>query len=587
MAKLHRHGEYVGRGEKKTARELEKSLPDNWDIVANKVIVSGHRSYEVDFIVLGPNSIFVIDEKSWHGLIVCHQNGWILTNDTVPSPIDKIDHRAKVLATSLRSSFPALPKSQRIVQGRVILSNPTVTLQSYDPRSHEQVLCLQDAALKLQGWDGQQPATALATTRALILRQLVGLPNRPKVPKQIADYRVLERVSQFGPVQCLRAQHADGSIKLLKVVEQPSTADTADEEEETAARLREYVALKRLAGLGCAPAVTPYFTWDRGSCWVMAMEPLVGSSLRDDRLRTPPSSARIWACLHDAFECLARIHSEGVIHRAINPDRVHILASGGICFSDFIIARLQGEHTIGAHARELDPETEYTAPECSLGAELAGFTSDVYSLARALDFWITGTEHNESTSVDTLSSLQDAQLASLWAQLLRECTLEDYSARPTATRVLEIIRAQAGVLRPSAVPGWDEPSVNSIANEQTDVESPTPASTRVPERGTEATGYLVYDDPAGVTTTLWIGREVVYVGRQPLGERTLQVPQRRVSRTHLAIQWHELGYAAADLSSTNGTTLNGVQMEPRKDYELSEGDSLVLGCVFELVFRTA
>ena len=66
MAELIKAGDFVGRGEEPTARLLEQKLPATWTIICNKELVDPTGSTrEVDFIVLAPNAVFVIDEKSW------------------------------------------------------------------------------------------------------------------------------------------------------------------------------------------------------------------------------------------------------------------------------------------------------------------------------------------------------------------------------------------------------------------------------------------------------------------------------------------------------------------------------------------
>ena len=69
MARLIQQGEFIGRGERPAAAALEAELPDDWVIICNKQLVQGGSTQEVDFVVIARHAIFVIDEKSWAGVI--------------------------------------------------------------------------------------------------------------------------------------------------------------------------------------------------------------------------------------------------------------------------------------------------------------------------------------------------------------------------------------------------------------------------------------------------------------------------------------------------------------------------------------
>ena len=54
------------------------------------------------------------------------------------------------------------------------------------------------------------------------------------------------------------------------------------------------------------------------------------------------------------------------------------------------------------------------------------------------------------------------------------------------------------------------------------------------------------------------------------------VPDKGVSRRHAALVWTEVGYSVKDLSSTNGTFLNGVRID-ETEHLLKDSDSIRLG----------
>lgn len=57
----------------------------------------------------------------------------------------------------------------------------------------------------------------------------------------------------------------------------------------------------------------------------------------------------------------------------------------------------------------------------------------------------------------------------------------------------------------------------------------------------------------------------------------LRLEHERVSRRHAVIQWDGHQARVLDLGSTNGTTLNGKRLEPRRHYPFGPGDRLEIG----------
>jgi len=66
------------------------------------------------------------------------------------------------------------------------------------------------------------------------------------------------------------------------------------------------------------------------------------------------------------------------------------------------------------------------------------------------------------------------------------------------------------------------------------------------------------------------------------------VPRReamRVSRRHVMFKRDADGFHVVDLESSNGTQLNGDRLEPNREYELSDGDTLEIAGVAEATVR--
>src|SRR5688572_23762011 len=124
MARVIKAGEFATEGEERAA-ELLRGLPNDWLVICNKTLVARNaRSFEIDFIVVGTNAVFAIDEKSWRGRIHGTDQVWVRDDGSSErSPLGKIGYVANVLAGELRHQVPRLREmSAHFVHGAVLLS---------------------------------------------------------------------------------------------------------------------------------------------------------------------------------------------------------------------------------------------------------------------------------------------------------------------------------------------------------------------------------------------------------------------------------------------------------------------------------
>ncbi|GAC1462770.1 MAG: hypothetical protein PVSMB2_27080 [Ktedonobacteraceae bacterium] len=76
MAEMISAGPFATEKER-TVAEVLRQLPNDWTVICNKILPSGDRSYEIDFIVIGRQWIFLLDEKSWRGKIQGNDQLWV------------------------------------------------------------------------------------------------------------------------------------------------------------------------------------------------------------------------------------------------------------------------------------------------------------------------------------------------------------------------------------------------------------------------------------------------------------------------------------------------------------------------------
>lgn len=75
---------------------------------------------------------------------------------------------------------------------------------------------------------------------------------------------------------------------------------------------------------------------------------------------------------------------------------------------------------------------------------------------------------------------------------------------------------------------------------------------------------------------------VINIGRDLTNDIVIQDPE--ISRFHLALRWSDAGYEIQDLSSTNGTMVNGVSLPPKSPRLLHANDIILIATTIELHF---
>ncbi len=442
MGRLVKSGEFASLGEQLTAAVLERDLPDDWVIIANRELPGRETAREIDFVVVAPNHVFLLEDKYWSDLIQGNDYAWVLSSgETTRSPIQKVEEASKKFSSLMEAAAPGIMnrwRGKRLVQGFVVLSHATAQPDISDPRAQSRVIKLGEIVQRLLKADRQGGET-LGGDREQILKRLLDLPGRPEVPSQIADYRVIEVLEVLPTSWLLRAQHEDGTERTLRLIPKLATALPDRAEETRNARMREYDTLKRLGELHLAPEVEPYFTWGIDDYWVVPMRPLLGQTLRAANFVRQPSQQEAVGGTVAAYESLRRVHEEGVVHRALSPDRVHLLASGAVAFSGFVAARLVGAATIASRVGGLVESSGYIAPEARTDPSFAGPPADVYGLAASLFMWITGYDFDDPVEEpprldelrDDLANSNGSVMTGLFAQALGEDPLH----RPTPEEI--------------------------------------------------------------------------------------------------------------------------------------------------------
>ncbi|MDT3444345.1 NERD domain-containing protein [Pseudofrankia sp. BMG5.37] len=405
-ATIIRHGQWGGPGEEATACYLRDHLDEQWTVVCGRQLVHTSGTRDTDFIVIGPNSVTVIEEKAWHGDLTGNDVFWYdrETREERGNPINQAVGAARILAGSLTQHNRALRNALKqavplgeaplhLVYALVVLSSPDVRANVDDPRVRRYVVPLDGCEQALYEIDNFVARHFnFAPFRKRVEDLVTGLSKRPATPKKLGPYEIVTGLDPTPRGRRYVGRHHDGSIRVLLALERQGLTEDELRKNDNPL-LREYNAMRRLAPLRRVFAVDPYFGVDYERMWVIPMHPpeptllTLGNLIRAG---VRPSIETFVAVAADSYAGLADIHAEGITHRALHPSRVWMdPETNRVTFSDFLIAKIADIDAGTVHdADDADHEGQaFRAPECRRTAHAAGNPSDVYSLALCLLSW--------------------------------------------------------------------------------------------------------------------------------------------------------------------------------------------------------
>lgn len=430
MADIRVVGDYRGPGEKRTAETLAAQLPSDWVVIANRSLPTQEHD-DLDIVVVGRNLIFVVEDKYWGPTIKVTPGAWTVKGQPRTNPTDRISFLARKLAGLLRNSVNGYPKHGHLVNSFVVLSNPDVRVDWSEagPES-DIVVMLSDAAQILQD-DDRQAKSGLGLAREATITYLTGWKERNAVPPEIGAYKVIQEDTPLGRARVFVARDDIKNLVFLRCYPMDGWGPDID---PTNLIRRERMAIEKLAQSGRALRSQPVFE-DELHRWFVV--PIVQQPLKKLVQLLPMVTAgevtEIIQFLIDAFRGLQQIHSEGVVHRGIEPRRVAQGSDGSVKFIDFYLAQLSGEMTVAPSLNELaDSGVPYRAPECEAFIGAATPASDVYSLALCLLWWLRA-DPKASPSVDAVPTRAELVPA---AAVLRQCTAPRPGDRPSIDDVI-------------------------------------------------------------------------------------------------------------------------------------------------------
>jgi serine/threonine protein kinase len=146
---------------------------------------------------------------------------------------------------------------------------------------------------------------------------------------------------------------------------------------------REFEVLRQLRSTGLAPEAHDPFLWS-DDFFILPIEPPAGHALSARPLpETRDELVQELLIAEACFTGLSHIHKQGILHRALGPDVIHMVKEGDkpkIQFTNFFAARLD-ERSIALSLDLLELEDPYANPLLAGSYGLATGATDCWSLA--------------------------------------------------------------------------------------------------------------------------------------------------------------------------------------------------------------
>jgi eukaryotic-like serine/threonine-protein kinase len=258
---------------------------------------------------------------------------------------------------------------------------------------------------------------------------------------------------------------------------------------------------------------------------------------------------------------LAYAHGRGVIHRDIKPDNLLLQPAEApsdwptLKIADFGLARLQqGGGAYVTRAGSIWATLEYAAPEQLTGGAIDG-RCDIYALGGVLFELLSGR---------TAFAISPGDLPAAMQAHLHTPPPAPHALRPDIPPALEAIVLRCLAKSPSdRFASADELAsalAASLVPGRPTVVSGRPTLPPTELLGGPAPGQpLRVIAPDGSTSVVTLTATGISAGREP--DNVLVLDDPKVSRQHLWLGWAGGGVMLADLGSSNGTKLDGAQLQ--------------------------
>lgn len=436
-------GSFEGPGEKRTAEHLAAVLPEHWRIFCNRKLPTNTND-DVDIIVVGDQSVFIVEEKSWGPQVVIGNHLWSVVKprgrvDDRANAFNSVSTKAKKAITWLKNSVPALQDSkQHLTIPIVIFSHPDIEiLEKPGYKIPDNIFTLSESKDFFEHLDGNNSGGNLAENRANVIATLLDLESADQELSKIGNYKILQELDARKGVRVFEAEHnVTGETSFLKCYNNLYWSQVGDGAESLITR--EIQAMIHLEQVNRSWFHRDPFHFELKDWTVFPIVKPNGVVSLQEIIEDPSRAFfknKSLEIARDAFEALREVHAEKIAHKVLTPSRIWIGKGLRIRFSDFYLAHIDEEKSVVA-IEEDSSSVGYRDPDAAVSLEFADSKSDVYALSASLASWITGIEISEKGKL--LEALLSEEAPPLF-KVLSNGLIEDRDVRWTAKQLSEAV----------------------------------------------------------------------------------------------------------------------------------------------------
>lgn len=458
-------GGLVGSFERLVLDALVQRLPDSYTVAPNFQLKQHSReSLEYDFIVLAPHAVYVIEAKEWYGRLSGDDSEWLLNQTPKKCPLWLVNTKCKVLKTELGAIGNQIYVSPALVI-------PDGTQNSLAGSWAPNVRSLSGLISYLQDPKGVTRPGNIGGYHKDIESVLQGKWGaRKRGPRRrIGGYEITdilysdERSAEYIAKRSLiEGDPARYRIRTWRL--DPNLPPDRQEKQKTFI-MRPTEALLKIGQHPNLPLVLQFEFVDEDFEFFEVTEWSEYGTLHGYLSNKDRGELTIRERLEIAegvASALEAVHAHDVVHRNVCPETIQIGFDRKPRLTDFDRAYIEGKYTVYAASTTTTRHINlaYIPPELADATDYDfDTTSDMYSfgvllfqlLADEVPFPDPVAAKARQGKPSTLPSSKregvDQRLEGLILELLR---VDDFKARPSASRALAVLRDVLGVTSAAA-----------------------------------------------------------------------------------------------------------------------------------------
>ncbi|HDZ3476957.1 TPA: protein kinase [Pseudomonas aeruginosa] len=401
MAKVIPIGQLANESERQAIGFLRDHLPEGWLIFHNFEMRQGQEVFEIDIAILAPHAVYLVDVKGTRGNIDVYGSKWYPQGrQPFHSPLAKLRHHAKVMASFIRDSNPGQIELRKAhVHAAVLLTaddaavfdqagidSPDVTDFKHCLRYFRDASRIPDNRLD-----------NITRFHSQIAKAITGNAKPKSAALVFRDWQVEEKLGGTDRYTEYRAKHnllgRSGGMARLRVYQADPYQDEAARKEEFKKISNAYRAVAHMPTHANVLAVKDLFVSDDEDKVVLVTEDLPGQALRlhINKVSMALTFDQKLQVMRDVLSALDHAHRHEVIHRNLTPDAILLTKGGQARVTDFDFARVGKSRTSTIADQVVDDlDAAYQAPECFKDPTQASIASDLYAAGLIFFELLTG-----------------------------------------------------------------------------------------------------------------------------------------------------------------------------------------------------